>query len=635
MSITTILRNESGKQIISRRCVGGTGSKSGMDHRDDVESGRGQRGSAHSSNRINTNASASSENKVPRVTQRPPVRKIKRNIGSTKNSSLAALLLMLCVCTGITCYLFTTKLLQYQDIATSIESMQLQFQAIYSDQTSSSSDGLEPSDGNRKMFDDQNYKEYVKVHQQYDLCQEERAASVGEDDNTKKAEESITSAKSTSKCYEAASNFIELSLLWSLVGTSEGYLTQHQQMLILQEAERCLTNYLQLLFLDHTDVKVEEEYAFRDIVSDLYQTMGSIEMKRGATSEASEYFMKVLQNDPSHEKAQEFMTQMTKKDSIAKAVKTTKIDVGEEVEAMEKDIQETDEDGSSTQNQLPLPNLLMLGVYESGSKEVAGWLHRGGVCQAKTFGSEEGYLKLEPHFFDNLDGRYERGIEFYAKRFKYCVDEKKDFIMDATASNFHHAQLIYDTFSQDPRASDALANLKMIVILREPKSRLLASYGIMVEKMTKYKKAHKWYSKVANKRGGIKSFNEFTHDVLQKELESGEYAYHYVDHLKKLSQLFGRERILVLSYDELVERPETAQWRVETFLGAKFEGELYNDFEEENVPSSASQILDPLLEAKNMELYEFMESTRGPSMEMFPFPKFDSCTKTTPGFPYC
>ena len=92
---------------------------------------------------------------------------------------------------------------------------------------------------------------------------------------------------------------------------------------------------------------------------------------------------------------------------------------------------------------------------------------------------------------------------------------------------------------------------------------------------------------------------------------------------------------MVLSHDELQHQPETVQWRVETFLGAKCEGELYNDSEEEEIPPAASQLLDPLLEAKSAELYEFMESNRGPSMEMYPFPKFDSCTESTPGFPYC
>ncbi len=48
----------------------------------------------------------------------------------------------------------------------------------------------------------------------------------------------------------------------------------------------------------------------------------------------------------------------------------------------------------------------------------------------------------------------------------------------------------------------------------------------------------------------------------------------YVEHLRSWERLFGRVRLLVLSYDELLKDPKKVQWRVREFLGGKFPGEL-------------------------------------------------------------
>ena len=515
--------------------------------------------------------------------------------GSRRSRKTVVSILLILCCLRIVLFLYTANLLQYPNI----ESAQLlQLQSYYSDRTSAE-DGLDlsPAAATKTLiFDNQDYKNYQEAKQAYEFCQGQQLP-VGAD----------AQRTAQSECLKAASNFVEASLIYALVGEPKGFLDGTQQVVVLNKAEPCLNMYLQLS-QDETSIDYEDS-TFRELASDFYLTMGNIKMKLDALSEAHEYVRRAIQIDPTRKQAQELLSQLAKR----------------------KDDTE----------QLSLPNLLLLGAYESGSSVLAEWLDRGGVCHAQKYSTEQDYLKLEPHFFDNVDGRYKEGVEFYAKRFKSCVDKEEKFIMDATASNFKYPGRVYETLAKDPKASAAYHNLKMIVVLREPKSRMLASYNVMVQKMMQYRTTHnfrpkhKWYSKVATKKGRILGFNEFTHDVLQTELESGEYDYHYVDYLKKWSRMFGRKRILVLSYDELQQRPETAKWRVETFLGAKFEGELNNDFEEEELPLSATQILDPLLEAKNEELYEFMESNRGPSMEMYPFPKFDSCTETTPGFPYC
>jgi len=257
---------------------------------------------------------------------------------------------------------------------------------------------------------------------------------------------------------------------------------------------------------------------------------------------------------------------------------------------------------------LALPNILFLGAQKAGSTSVSSWLFSAGACRAQTFDDEPNYFAKEAHFFDK-DDRFAEGVEFYARRFQRCIDRgNTDFIMDATPDYLTYPERISEVYMNAGTA--ARSRLKLIVVLREPISRELSLYNHMIS----YKQAGLTFEehadKISNGRGGWASTGM------------------YVDHLKKFASFLSREQLLVLSYDELKTNPQKAQWRIEQFLGREFPGELetLNTHENPNklrvVPPSARQVLEPLFEDKNEELYEFLDTNPGPWMEQRPFPRF-------------
>jgi len=82
-------------------------------------------------------------------------------------------------------------------------------------------------------------------------------------------------------------------------------------------------------------------------------------------------------------------------------------------------------------NAIPsLPKILMIGTQKAGTTSLASWLYKIEVCEAEIFGAEPFYFSKEVHFFDNTGGRFEKGYDFYAKRFEHC--NHKTLAMDAT-----------------------------------------------------------------------------------------------------------------------------------------------------------------------------------------------------------
>lgn len=276
--------------------------------------------------------------------------------------------------------------------------------------------------------------------------------------------------------------------------------------------------------------------------------------------------------------------------------------------------------------------------------QVAEWLFSNGVCNPKSFEGEPSFYKKEVQFFDN-DQRYKQGIEFYAKRFEYCVDEGLDeFILDATPNTIEFPQRVHETYS-NPAAGDLKNKLRLILILREPIERELSAYN---HKVFDYKEAEAkeqrgwvngtWYRDVVRKEDGtIKTFTEyceFIKDYMVKGARSYT-VYRYVEHLKAWTTLFDRSQLLILSYDELYKKPSKVQGRIEQFLGTKFYGSLAKlnesggDSKVKELPESAIRVLEPLLRDLNEELYDFLRDNPGPVMEQRPFPRFDGLSSNS------
>ncbi len=130
------------------------------------------------------------------------------------------------------------------------------------------------------------------------------------------------------------------------------------------------------------------------------------------------------------------------------------------------------------------------------------------------------------------------------------------------------------------------------------------------------------------------SFDEFVHNAsvpaLARTTGPGRSTRHglHATHLRKWFELFDRNQILVLGYDELKDHPQQLQERIQTFLGRTFPGRLRRSNSNDSqykiqLPSyEANETLLATFAPLNENLYELLESNPGPSMEQRPFPRF-------------
>ena len=293
-----------------------------------------------------------------------------------------------------------------------------------------------------------------------------------------------------------------------------------------------------------------------------------------------------------------------------------------------------------TRSTLHLPGVRLGANYglHSVPCQISEWLFANGVCNPAISVEEEEYLSKEAHFFDD-NARYQRGPAFYSRKFEHCRAKGAagDFVMDATPNTLLHPQRVYDTYSQIG-GIEALSKVKLIAILRDPASREMSLYN---HKRMAYLESCEsngctssaWYSDIASDDNTTAmSFEEYSENVLAGQLSNQFWKCDgkYIDHLKQWMSYFKREQLLLLSYAEIQEEPETAQRRVQEFLGRSFTGYLKleknqgNEKEIKEVPPMARKILDPFFREKNLELFEFLEKYPGPSMEQRPFPRFAS-----------
>ncbi|EJK45022.1 hypothetical protein THAOC_36392 [Thalassiosira oceanica] len=285
----------------------------------------------------------------------------------------------------------------------------------------------------------------------------------------------------------------------------------------------------------------------------------------------------------------------------------------------------------------PLPNVLLLGAQKAGSTAISDWLLANeSVCGPVKLPGEPQYYTKEVHFFDKGD-RYGQGINFYSKRFRHCTagsrEEKTDFLLDATPNYLAYPERVKDIYSKAGR--DAASELRLVVTLREPASRERSLYNHMVHELSRSGDLTAWYGEVARQDNGTAmAFSQYIESVLIPRFAADSVTPEqrtgmYFDHLARWASLFPRENILVLSYDELQEDPDTFRRRIEGFLGSRFGGRFRRLNEkdvggkDEPVSRSALDALAQVFAGKNEELYRFLESGGGPEVEQRPFPRFD------------
>jgi len=211
--------------------------------------------------------------------------------------------------------------------------------------------------------------------------------------------------------------------------------------------------------------------------------------------------------------------------------------------------------------------------------------------------------------------------------------------MDATPATLLHPNQVYDTYLE--AGNDELANLKIILTIRDPGSRELSLYnhmrGLYLES-----KIYGWYSIIAPDNLTALDFDSYVDQVLGPNPDNNIMlkSSYYAQFLKRWTEKFSRKQILVLSYDELHVSPKVTQDRICKFLGVDktyFPGEIKNS----NIRESSGKVhamscvtqkkIYKMYEEENDKLYQMLNDNRGPLMQQSPFLSFQKpdCTNVT------
>ncbi len=198
------------------------------------------------------------------------------------------------------------------------------------------------------------------------------------------------------------------------------------------------------------------------------------------------------------------------------------------------------------------------------------------------------------------------------------------FCFSADRNTFEHPRRVFDSYSEQEIPTNS--SLKVIFVLGEPIAMELSLYNMKKKLFLESNSAQNWYSDVVYSNGTIMPFDDYAVKVMKPRLENKSWKspFKYADHLKWWFKLFDRSQLLILHYDEIKYDPPKAQWRIETFLSTSFSEDLHASATRvRKVPRSAGQLVGPLYEEKNLELYELLESYPGLWMEQNPFPHFN------------
>merc|ERR1712194_208112 len=195
-----------------------------------------------------------------------------------------------------------------------------------------------------------------------------------------------------------------------------------------------------------------------------------------------------------------------------------------------------------------------------------------------------------------------------------------------------------DTYKQ----AGQLNSLKVIFSLREPISRDLSWYNHLKSGDLDFLAPKNPVLAPKHPVVFVKNhtYDEYARTFILPRLQNGtshsssvEISL-YAKHLETWFQLFRRNQILVLSYDEVVRNSTKARERVELFLGQRFPAKRLektnpNDFEGKVVlpTCSVQQEWNKFFQPHNERLYALL-SRGGAEMEQDPFPKFrlGNCT---------
>jgi hypothetical protein len=254
-----------------------------------------------------------------------------------------------------------------------------------------------------------------------------------------------------------------------------------------------------------------------------------------------------------------------------------------------------------TANDRVLPNFIVIGVQKGGTSSLFNYLlqHPNIV---------PGYKK-EVKFFD---GNYHKGLDWYRYNFPLMTQMSDSMAQTGEASPSY---IFHPIVPQ--RIMEALPNIKLVLLLRNPVTRAYSHYQGNLrkghEKLSFEEAIEQEESRLLGEKDAIIADQ---HYPMYKYLV---YSYlargRYVEQVRHWLKTFPREQILILRSEDLFNNPQEVYTRVLAFLGL-------SDWEPENfkiINVGRYGTMKPQIEKKlrdyfkpfNQDLYELLGTNYG------------------------
>jgi len=188
-----------------------------------------------------------------------------------------------------------------------------------------------------------------------------------------------------------------------------------------------------------------------------------------------------------------------------------------------------------------LPDFIGIGAQRAGSTTLAEMLDR----QPNVVVSEP----KETHFFDNRDGMYDEGLEWYSRHFSETP-------ADAVCGEFTPCYMFVNGVAE--RIREAVPDVRLVAILRDPVPRAWSHYWFNVRRGWE-PKSFEHALDAEEERGAIGEWERVVYGY--------EARGRYVEQLQHYERVFSPEQLCVVFLEDLKEAPEDTLGTVLGHLG--------------------------------------------------------------------
>ncbi|XP_002739746.2 heparan sulfate glucosamine 3-O-sulfotransferase 1-like [Saccoglossus kowalevskii] len=183
-----------------------------------------------------------------------------------------------------------------------------------------------------------------------------------------------------------------------------------------------------------------------------------------------------------------------------------------------------------------LPQAIIIGVRKCGTRALLAMLKLHPKIQAASD---------EIHFFDREEN-YSRGLDWYRRRMPYSFPDQ--ITMEKSPAYFITDEVPSRIYEMDP-------SVKLVLIVREPTTRVISDYTQIHSHKTDKNKPHSKFEELAIQDGEV--------SIKFKAVRTSNYAKHF----DKWLDVFPKDQIHVVDGDKLILNPVPELQKVEDFLG--------------------------------------------------------------------